>query len=306
MAASYDSIIIGAGPAGQQAGLFLGRATLKTLLIGDPESSDLSYGKIIGNLFGAPDDPSGATLLRNGVGHLKRCGTEVLPGEVVDIVQAGDAFEVVTAALERFAAKTIVIATGRQLPTAGIRNERDFLGKGVHTCVACDGPLFKDKVAAVVGSGPHAAEEALELSAYTGKITIYSQGEPWTMGEGLLRRLEERGLKREDKRIARIAGETFVRSVEFADKTSASVDGVFLAVGSAGGVTFANKLGLVQDKDGYLAIDRDGRTNLPGIWAAGSVTGGNAQIAKSVGEGCNAAISIIKTLKGLAEYVDQK
>ena len=98
-----------------------------------------------------------------------------------------------------------------------------------------------------------------------------------------------------------------------ADNKEEQFDGIFIALGAASSVTFAYKLGLEQ-KDGppsasggggFLAIDREGKTNLEGVFAAGGCTGGNPQIAKSVGEGCNAAISVIKKVKGLTQYYDQ-
>lgn len=300
----YDCIIIGAGPAGIEAGLFLGRATVKTLLIGAAEKSDLAYGKMIGNYFGFSEEPSGMTLLRNGLAQLGRYGVEVLTDEVVDLAQKGDGWLATTATLAEHRARAVIIASGRQIPTAGIRGERDYLGKGVHTCVACDGPLFKGKKAAVVGSGPHAAAEAVELADFAGSVRLYSQGEPWSFNDKFRQRLAAAGVTLVEKRIVAVEGDALVRSVSLADQTSEAVDGVFIATGSAGGITFANKIGLIL-KDNFLVIDRDGRTNVLGIWAVGGVTGGNQQIAKSVGEGCNAAISVIKTLKGLETYADQ-
>lgn len=300
----YETIIIGAGPAGQQAGLFLGRAKIKTLVIGIPEKSDLSYGKIIGNYFGVSDGPTGLTLLRNGIEHLKKFEVEILEEEVIDLEKPGDTLTVTTNTLKKFEAKSVIITTGQQLPTAGIRGEKDFLGKGVHTCVACDGPLMKNKKVAVVGHGSHAAEEAIELAAYTSQITIYSQGQTWEISQPLIKKIQTLKIQMSDKRITSIEGKMLVERITFKDKTAEAIDGVFLAVGTAGGVTFAYKLGLEQDK-GYIKIDRDGKTSVPGVWAAGGVTGGNQQIAKSAGEGCNAAVSIIRTLKGLENYKDQ-
>lgn len=302
---NYESIIIGAGPAGQQAGLFLGRAKIKTLLIGLPEKSDLAFGKIIGNLFGVPDEPSGLSLLTNGIEHLRRSGVEILKEEAIDLAEEGKGFEVTTAALKKFSARTVVIATGQQLPTAGIAGEKDFLGRGVATCVACDGPLFKDKKVVVVGNGPHAAEEAIELAAFTDQIIIYSNGLPWEITEPLKKRLDEMKIGLVEKRITKVEGDKLVEKLTLADKSTEKVDGVFIATGSAGGVTFAYKLGLEQSEKGFIKIDRDSKTSVKGIWAAGGATGGNPQISKSAGEGCNAAISIIRSLKGLESYVDQ-
>ena len=299
-----EALVIGAGPAAQQAGLFLGRAKIKTALVGDPEKSDLAYGKSIENFFGQPDEPSGILLLRNGVSHLARCGVEVITQEVVDLKQEGDMFVAVTDKLATYKAKAVIIATGAFLPSAGIRGEKDFLGKGVHTCVACDGPFFKDKTVVVVGAGPHAAEEAIELRDYTDRVSLYAQGGKWEIDAALVAKLKEKGIPMEEKRVVAVEGQGKVAKATLSDKSTIGLDGVFVAMGQAGGVTFSNKLGLIMEND-YIRIDRDGKTNIAGVWAAGSVTGGNHQIAKSAGEGCNAAVSVIKTLKGLAEYKDQ-
>ncbi len=302
--ADYQCIVIGAGPAGQQAGLFLGRAGVKTLLVGVPEQGDLFFGQVIDNYFGVSNSPSGQTLLANGASHLQRCGVDLLRDEVIDVEQKDREFAVTTAALQKKTAEAVIIATGRQLPTAGILGEKQFLGKGVQTCVACDGPLFRDRTVVVVGSGSHAAEEAIELAVYTKNVTICSQGQPWEINPSLARKLDDLGIRRLDKQIVSVSGDKFVRQMTLSDQAGLPVDGVFLAMGTAGGVTFAYKLGLAQTADRFLVIDRDGRTSLPGVWAAGSVTGGNSQIAKSAGEGCNAAISVIRLLKGVETYTD--
>lgn len=300
----HECIVIGAGPAAQQAGLFLGRAKIGTVLIGNYEKSDLAFGRVIENLFGNPEAYSGLLLLTDGIKHLARFGVKTLGEEVVDIRTEGEGFVITTSELKTFTAGAVIIATGSFTPTAGIRGERDFLGKGVHTCTACDGPFFKGKTVAVVGTTAHAAQEAVELTDYASSVTLYSQGQDWEIPEPLLARLKERRVALEEKRIVAVEGGAKVEKAVLADQRPLPIDGIFVAVGSAGAVTFANKLGLVME-DGYIRIDRDGKTNLPGIWAAGGVTGGNHQIAKSAGEGCNAAISVIKTLKGLASYVDQ-
>lgn len=302
--ADHQCIIIGAGPAGQQAGLFLGRAKIQTLLIGVPERSDLSFGRVIDNYFGVSNGPSGPPLLANGVEHLRRCGVELLSDEVIDIERADKQFVVTTAALQKLSADAVIIATGQQRAKAGIAGENKFLGKGVQTCVACDGPLFRDKAVAVIGNGSHAAEEAIELAAYTKNVSIYSQGNAWEISPSLLQKLDELGIRRLDGRVTAVSGDQFVGQMTLADQSTLPVDGIFLATGSAGGLTFAYKLGLEQTSQGFLVIDRDGRTSLPGVWAAGAVTGGNSQIAKSAGEGCNAAISVIRQLKGIESYID--
>lgn len=298
-------IVIGGGPAALQAALFLGRASVETLVIGTPEQSDLAYGRVIGNYFGLADEPPGKVLLANGIAQIKKYGIEVLGEEVVDLVGlAGKGFRVTTETRKEFHADTVIIATGQAHVRAGIQGEDKFLGRGVHTCVACDGISFTGKKVAVVGSGSHALQEAIELTTYTPSVTVFTQGDQPDWSPEMEQAAKAKGVAISDRRLKAVRGEQFVTTAVFVDNAEEPLDGIFVALGSASSVTFAYKLGLEQ-KDGFLAIDRDGKTNIAGIWAAGGATGGNAQIAKSVGEGCNAAMSIIKTVKGLAQYLDQ-
>lgn len=302
---NFSTIIIGAGPAGLQAALFLGRASVSALVIGIPDKSDLSYGRVIGNYFGLADEPPGKSLLQNGVAQIKKYGIEVLPEEVVDAEKADNGkFKITTETKKEFWSDTLVIASGQAYTRSGIQNEDKFLGNGVHTCVACDGIFYKNKKVAVIGSGSHAVQEALELTTYTKDISIYTQGDPSSWSKELGDFAREKGITIKEERMKALKGDTHVTDMVLSDNREEKIDGVFVALGSASSVTFAYKLGLEQ-KDGFLVIDREGKTNLEGVWAAGGATGGNAQIAKSVGEGCNAAISIIRKIKGLGQYVDQ-
>lgn len=298
-------IIIGGGPSALQAGLFLGRASVAALIIGKPGESDLAYGRVIGNYFGLLDDPPGKSLLDNGVMQVKKYGIEVLREEVVDLekLPAG-VFRIKTETGKEFETDTVLIATGQAHLKAGIQGEDQFLGRGVHTCVACDGIFFKDKRVGVIGSGSHALQEAVELTTYAKTVTVYTQGDQPAWSAEMEQAARAKGVVASDRRIKAVQGEKFVTAALFADNAEEPIDGIFVALGSASSVTFAYKLGLEQ-KGGFLAIDRDGKTNVAGVWAAGGATGGNAQIAKSVGEGANAAISIIKLVKGLSQYLDQ-
>lgn len=301
----FSCIIIGGGPAALQAALFLGRASVSTLVIGIPEKSDLAYGKVIGNYFGLSEEPPGIALLNNGVEQIKKYGIEVLKEEVIDLQKlSGNEFKVVTENKKEFLTDNIIIATGQVFVKAGILGEEKFLGNGVHTCVACDGIFYKDKKVGVVGSGSHAAQEAIEITTYTNQVTIFTQGDNPSWSKELENFLKEKSIKISDKRIKALKGEKNVTGVIFSDNSEEPMDGIFIALGSASSITFAYKLGL-EMKDGFLVINRESKTNVEGVWAAGGCTGGNAQIAKSTGEGCNAAISIIKKVKGLAQYTDQ-
>lgn len=300
----HDCLVIGAGPAGLQAGIFLGRAGVKTLLIGKPKDSHLTYGQVVENLFGVDTGPSGPALLEAAVRQIEKAGVTFREDEVTDVrekepgvfrVELSDRSEEIT--------KTVIIASGASIPKAGIEGEEAWLGKGLHTCVACDGPLYRGKTIAVVGSGNHAAQEALEVSAYATPI-ILTQGKKPSWSETYDAALKEKTIRIDERRGKRIVGDKRISGILCADETTLEVTGVFIASGTTGASAFADKIGLLKDGN-FIKIDRSGKTNVDGIYAAGECTGGNAQIAKSAGEGCNAAISVIRLIKGVDRYVDQ-
>ena len=298
----YDVVVIGTGPAGLTAAVFTARARLKVLVIGFPEKSMLAKAQNIGNCIGT-DGANGPAWLEKGIEQIKHYGTEFIRQEVVNIVKREENLEVKTADSKHYSSKTVVIAAGVSLKPAGIKNEDRFLGKGVHSCVACDGWFFKNKKVAVIGHANFAAEEAIELLAFTKDVQLISNGKEFDISPELKGELEKNKVQLSKDRIAEFKGEKRLEKVVLKDGKELKVDGVFLALGTSTALAFAQKLAL-DTKDNFLVVDRDGKTSMEGVYAAGGCVGGNLQIAKSAGEGCNAAIAIIKKLKGLANYSD--
>lgn len=298
----YDCIVIGAGPAGMAASIFMSRAGLKVLMIGDTDKTGLIKAQEVGNFLGC-DGVSGPDLLDRGVEQVKKYGAEHLIAEVVHTEEKGGTFTVKLADARKLASKTLIIATGITAKSSGAKNEDKLIGRGVHTCVACDGPFYKKKRVFVIGHGSFAAEEALELTGLTDDITIVSNGKEFAIAPELKTMLDQREVKYDKRRAVEFVGDKRLEKVKFSDNSEDKPDGVFLALGTATALAFAQKLGLEMDGQS-IKIDRDGKTNVEGVFAAGGCTGGNYQISKSVGEGCNAGISVIKKLKGLANYQD--
>lgn len=305
-APGYDVIIIGMGMAGLAAATFLGRANVKALVLGDIRKSQLWSGADVGNYLGS-NHKSGPEILESAVEQAKEYGATALVGEVVSAQRSrqGEGFVVKTAANQAYNSKLLIIATGIVLKPAGIPGEKELLGKGVHSCVACDGWAYKGKKVFVVGNGNYAAEEALQLTAYTHDITIFSNGKEFEISADLMKELKNSGIKMSKEKFFQLKGKAKLESAALQDGKELKPDGVFLAIGTATALSFALSLAIGTTKDGFIKIDKDGRTDADGVYAAGGCTGGNQQIAKSVGDGCNAAIDIIKRLKGLSHYADQ-
>ncbi|MFN7990905.1 MAG: NAD(P)/FAD-dependent oxidoreductase [Candidatus Micrarchaeia archaeon] len=301
--ADYDVIIIGAGAAGLTAAAFTARAKLRTLVIGMTEKSQLHYAASVGNYIGT-DGLSGPEILRRGLEQIKRYGAEVIEKEVVHASKRAE-FTVKTSDGREYTSSTLIIASGMAARLPGIKNDQNLLGKGVHSCVACDGFSYKGKKVAVIGSTNHAAEEAIELMALTKDITVISNGREFEISKELMDACARGGVRFTKDRVAEFAGGKWLDSLILKDGRSLKYDGVFIALGGVTSLVFAQKLALDTTPDGFLVIDRDCRTAIDGCYAAGGCTGGNQQIAKSAGEGCNAAISAIKKVNGLGDYSDQ-
>lgn len=300
----YDVVIIGCGPAGLSAAIYAARAQLKTLILGDYKKSNLYKSHIIANYFGFPTSLTGPELTLLGIDHAKLFGTEHVFNEVVDIkINDGAAFTISDEKKQKYSAKTIIIATGQSYALSGIKNEKELTGKGVSYCVVCDGFFFKDKNVVVIGAGNYAGEEALQLLAYTKKVTILSHGKDFNFSPEIKEALDKEDIKYEKTvRIKEVNGNGKSEKIILSDGKEIPAEGVFMAVGAAGATAFAKMLGL-QMNGNYIKADLDGRTNIPGIFAAGDCTGSPPQVATSVGNGCNAALSAIKLLRGLKVYI---
>lgn len=304
----YEVVIVGAGPAGYSAAIYTARAGLSTLLFGQAEKGNLYKAHLIGNYFGVAGNPSGSSLLETAEQQLIELKGEHRSEEIVGLTAGGDGtFELRDNSGGDWQARTVIIATGQSYLLAGITGEKEFTGRGVSYCVTCDGFFFKNRPVVVVGSSDYAAAEALELLAYTKNVTILSHGKPPVFSPNFAEKLRQAGIAvLTTPRIASFGGEDKLEKVVFSEPLTdgtveMSAEGAFMAVGMAGANSFSQKLGLEMEGNS-IKIDREGRTSLPGLFAAGDCTGSPAQVAVSVGSGCVAALSAIKLLRGVDAY----
>jgi len=286
----YDCIIIGKGPAGISAAIYISRSNLKTLVIGK-ENTALNRAKNIENYYGFEDSISGEELFKNGINQAKKQNIEMKNDEVIDIEYANGTYIVKTVNSE-YETRTIVLATGKSRKTSNIEGETTFEGKGISYCAICDGFFFKEKNVAVIGNGEYALHEAEILKNVTDKVTIFTNGSKLPENRSLSIQNVIEG------RIDAIKGNTKVEAILLEDKRSIPVDGIFIAQGIASSVDFAKKLGILL-KNNDIIVNEDMETNVPGIYAAGDCTGGLLQICKAVYEGAKCGLSIAKKIKNI-------
>lgn len=281
-------VIIGNGPAGLSAAIYAARAGMNTIVVGSGNSSLLKADKIE-NFFGHPEPITGSQLLKNGEEQCRNLGVAIVDDEAVGI-SYGETLLVRTASGQSFPAEAIVLATGISRRVPKIENLEKFEGSGVSYCAVCDGFFFRGKDVAVLGSGDYAANEAMELLPIAKSVTILTNGED-------LKPALPNGVGLKTEKIQGLRGEAALSAVDFTDGTSIPMDGVFIAMGTAGSADFAKKLG-AETEGNKILVDDKMATNVPGIFAAGDGTGGWYQVAKAVYQGAVAGSEAAKFLRG--------
>lgn len=276
-----DVIIIGGGPAGVSTALYTARANLKTTIFTHGKSSLI--GAKIENYYGFSDSNSGDELYKRGLEGAIKLGVEIIEDEVLSIKSNKDGF-VVNSLNNNMEAKSIVLAIGQKKIRPRVKNIEKFEGSGVSFCAICDGFFFKGKRVGVLGSGDFALHEAEYLSNIADVILF-------TNGEELNSKF-----KTYTSKVAEVIGNDSLEEVILEDGEKVKLDGLFIALGSAGVNDFANQLGLLTSKNNFV-VDKNGATNIEGVYAVGDSTGGLLQIAKAVSDGAHAGVAIIKYLR---------
>ncbi len=305
----YDLAIVGAGPAGMSAAIYGSRGQLNTILFGDETKGNLYKSHLIANYLAFPNAITGPELTKLSIKHATSFGATHQKNEIIDItINQDGTFQLKDNLQNTHQSKTVIIATGQSYVLSGIRGEKEFTGKGVSYCVTCDGYFYKNKKVIVIGNGDFAADEALQLLSYTNDITVLSHGKDFQINDTFLDDLQKNNIKMiRTSRLGLINGEekiTGVTSIEpLANGNSFfEAEGIFMAIGQAGANAFSKKLGLEMDGN-FIKTDKNGKTNIKGLFAAGDCTGSPPQVASSVGSGCNAALSAIKLIRNLSNYI---
>ncbi len=295
----YDVVIVGAGPAGLTAGLYSRRRGLKTLILeGKLPGGRLVEAPWVENYPGFPDGISGHALAEKMVAQLKAAGGTITADEAVSLSLAG-AVKTVATRRASYTAKAVILAMGVQRRRLQIPGEQELLGKGVSYCATCDGPLFRGRQVAVVGSGDEALEDALFLSDVAATVCLISNDVQLTAAASLVSQFERKANTQllRHYQVEAIEGQQVVEALRINDltrpeRTTLPCAGVFIAVGYVPLTTIVGAAGIDVDSRGWIRVDRDQRTNLDGVFAAGDCTGRGMQIATAVGEGTMAALSL--------------
>jgi len=289
-----DILIIGQGPAGLSAAIYTARAGMHTLILGCPPKIAGDYD--IDNYFGFTETISGRELMNRGREQAKRFGAEIICERVLNIHQTETgSFRTKTEQAE-YEAKALILATGVSRIRPGISNLSEYEGKGVSYCVSCDGYFMRGKPVIVVGEGNFAANQALELLQYTPNVTVCAQGKPLNMSQEFQERLQSHSISIIAEKITALSGDNGLEAVTMDNGATRPAQGLFIAIGEASSSDFAYTLGLLRNGH-FIETDRDQRTNIPGVFAAGDCVGRFLQISVAVGEGALAGRAAINHVK---------
>lgn len=297
----HDVIIVGAGPAGLTAGIYCARGGKNTLILGNIYGSQQSMGGVYENYPGFPDGVMGIELSEAMLAQAQRFGAEYQSEMVQKIVHLGDLFRLKTENWQ-YEAKAVILAMGASHRLLGVPGEREFSSRGISYCVHCDGALFKNKTVAVVGYGNGAARAVLYLANICSKVHLLSPRDKLAAEPIYLERLKKHPnfAATFGAEITEIQGGESVSSVEFKvgnTPRSLKVDGVFVEMGMKPNTELAEALGLEMTRGGYVKVNRlNQETSMPGVFAAGDLTGGRMQVTTAVGSGTSAAISALQYL----------
>lgn len=298
-----DIIVIGGGPAGLSAAVYTTRANRETLVI-DRGSGTTEQVDWVENFYGHPEGISGEEIVSLGEKHARKFGAEIRREEVVHVAQQDDETFRVETTENKYECRGLILATGADYESPAITDIDGYEGRGVSYCVECDGYFYREKPVAVVGAENYAAKEALMLLDYTDDIRVLTNGKEFNADAALADRLREADVEIISESVDRVDGDDDLQRVVLGSGESIDVDGVFVALGAAGGTDIAESLGIPKEGP-YLDVNPDQSTAVDRIYAAGDITGGNRQINVSVGEGTDAAINLLEEFRG-TDYVDYR
>ena len=276
-------IIVGSGPAGISASLYIKRAGLSVKVIGK-DGGSLEKADKIQNYFGLEKALSGSELIQIGIKQAKELGVEIITEEVLDISYADEGFEV-SVKSDTYKASAVLLATGAARKAPRIEGLVQFEGMGVSYCAVCDGFFYRGKEVAVLGSSEYALHEVKELLPIASKVSVLTNGvEPDADFPA--------GVEVYKAKISKLFGAEVLEGAQFSDGAALRFNGLFIAVGSAAAGDLARKLG-ANVVDNKISVNADMETNIPGLYAAGDCTGGIMQVSTAVAEGARAALSAI-------------
>ena len=298
MKSVFDAVIVGCGPAGMTAAIYLKRAKKNILLIEkSAPGGQLLKTNAIENYPGFLKI-SGVALSLKMLEQLNNLNIETHYGNILKIEKEKNTFKLETD-VEEIYAKTVILATGRQPKLLGLKNEQKLIGRGISYCATCDGPLYKDKTVGVVGGGNTAVEEAMYLADICKKVYLFHRNENLRAEETNIEKLN----KYENIEIilnsvvdTLFEKDNKLESVKTTDNEYYKLEGLFIFIGQIPNNEIYNNE-QINLENGYITVNENMETSLAGVYACGDIIKKEYyQISTAVGEATIAALSAQKKI----------
>jgi len=299
MKQDYDIIIIGAGPAGLSAAIYAARYKLNVVIISKDLGGYIATAHKVCNYPSYPEI-SGAELIQRFVKHVESLGVKIIYEEVIKMENNNKTFTISTIQ-NSYSSKKVIFAGGTTKVNLNIPGEKKFLGRGVSYCTTCDAAFFKNKTVAVIGGSDSALTSALLLANYASKVYIIYRKEKFQKAEPHWIHLLKQEKKIEsifNEEVISIIGDKKVESIKLKSGKIMKVDGIFIEAGFVPDINYISALKINMDENGYIITNKDQKTNVKGLYAAGDITDSTLkQVVTAAAQGAIAANSVYKELE---------
>ena len=298
----YELAIIGAGPAGYSAGIYATRSGIKTILFDTSGGGGLAMLSPNIENYAGFESISGTELMEKMKQHASKYVDIHFYEEVKEIVKKNNRFNIETVKT-KYTVGAVLFCTGTEHRKLNAPGEVELQGKGVSYCATCDGFFFKGKKVAVVGGGNSALIEAVFLKQIgCEEVCLIHRRDQLRAEQAYEDEAREKQVQiLFNKVVEKIGGAEKVGYLDLKDtaddeRSKLDVDGVFISVGEMPQNKLAKKMKVKLDKQGYIVTDKQQRTNVKGVYAAGDITGGLRQVITACAEGAIAALSSTEVL----------
>ncbi len=304
----YDIVIAGQGAAGFAAGLYAARYQTKTLIIGETFGGETAIGGSIENYPGYVDI-DGFDLMMHFREQVEKYDVPIVDDKVTKVIGIGGCYEIETEYSGSYQTQTVILGVGRERRKLGLPNEEEWTGRGVSFCSVCDAPLHKDNVVAVVGGGNAAVEGAVLLAKYATQVYLIYRGAEFFRPERII--VDELNRTSNvtqllETNVVELRGtdglDGIVLDRPYNGTHEMAVDGIFIEIGAAPRADIPKELGIHLNDEDEVIVDRDMRTNVPGIFAAGDLTNASGELKQTITAAAQGAIAASAAYKYIREH----
>ena len=293
----YDVLIAGQGAAGYAAAMYAARYQISPVVFGAVFGGETATGGLIENYPGYPEI-DGFELMMKFREHAQKYGVPIVDEDAVSIARRSDCFGLTTDEGNTYLGASVILAVGRERRTLGLEHEVEWTGRGVSYCSTCDAPLHRDNVVGVVGGGDSAVKGAALLSKYARQVYVIYRRESFTRPEPVnLRQLEssDNVTTLFNTNVVALLGDDGLDGVVLdrahAGSSELALNGLFIEIGADPRVELAEQLGLELNELNEVRVDKHGRTNVDGVFAAGDLTDASGDLKQTITAAASGALA---------------